>query len=346
MTGTLLAERVVEDCPVLRALEVRKQPAVFQPNDWDFPSSIEGQFDLFARFKGEDHPPAYRRVSENWELRQPIDMLNCMGFDNFALEWGFRHAATELLFENKVKGRRASIVGVRLFFEAPLEERYTKNLGKHSIQISINLHWNGQQSDRLRVWLLDRWCENGQTNREGLYSVNVNHSKSLIDHVDKREIYCRIEEHLQWKSDLSTVKLARPIEAELVRLFQGHTDNVKPYLDNNSDNPLAQETFDIGCRDLVHHDLDSALPDEGSGISKGNRVITWYRSYDGETPYISRRLLNRIGEAINAESLRSTWGGDSLLDLTNVVTRMYCQGDKVLSAAAERRFEALVSSYN
>ena len=226
----LTAKAVIENDPVLAGLRVVKSPGVFTFRDLMYAGpqrrEIEGQYDLCAEIDGVLQPPAFRRVTKNWKARQPAEILEAIGFDEFSQAWGFRHTETELLKEN-TRSKTPSITGVKLLFEADLEERYTNNLGAHSVMISITLHWSGITSDKVRVWLLDRWCTNGMTSRRGLYSVSVNHSKLLKNYVDKNKIYAAIEEHLKWKEELASIPLERTLGAELVRLIEGDRACIK-----------------------------------------------------------------------------------------------------------------------
>jgi len=348
MNATLTSESVVQDCEILSGLTVQKTPAVYEPVSGDYPVPVKGQNDLFCSINGKTYRPAYRRVTDNWELRQPIELLQAMGFDNFSNEWGFRHERTDLVYENKSAKEESSVTGVKLLFTADLEERYTKNLGKHSINFSIQLSWNGCQADKIRVWLLDRWCSNGQTKRTGLYCVGVNHSKNLVDYVDQQEIYSRIEEHLAWKSSLADIKLTRPLEAEVVRMLEYNNDNLIRF---TAATPDRTKYVDDVIQELCHQDFEWRKPwKHDEKLSQSMRVLSFPREEDMPEgcyyPAVSRRRLTKVGTAVVEESRRSTWKGDTMLDLQNVLTRMYCQDDKVMTAALEKQFDQLVESYN
>lgn len=353
MNATLTSESVVKDCEVLSKLEVRKNRAVYEPTDLKFGTPLEarylrGQYDLLCKIGDKIYPPAFRRVTEHWQLRQPIELLQAMGFDNFSQSWGFRHVRTDLVYENRSAKGESSVTGVKLLFTADLEERYTKNLGKHSIWFSISLSWNGCQADKIRVWLLDRWCSNGQTTRNGLYCVGVNHSKNLVDYVDQSEIYSRIEEHLEWKSSLAHVKLKRPLEAEVVRMLEHNNDNLTRF---TAATPDRTQYIDSVIQELCHQDFEWRKPTKNDpNLSQSMRVLSFPRDEDMPEgcyyPAVSRRRLTKVGTAVQQESARSTWRGDTMLDLQNVLTRMYCQDDKVMTAALENQFNQLVESYN
>lgn len=352
MSAILTAESVVKDCDVLSQLEVRKNRAVYEPTDLNFGRPLEarylaGQYDLLCKIGDTVYPPAFRRVTKHWQLRQPIELLQAMGFDNFSESWGFRHESTDLVYENKSAKKDSSVTGVKLQFTADLEERYTKNLGKHSINFSIQLSWNGCQADKIRVWLLDRWCSNGQTKRNGLYSVNVNHSKNLTDYVDQHEIYSRIEDHLEWKSSLAHIKLARPLEAEVLRMLEYKNENLIRF---TAATPDRTEYVDHVLQELCHEDFEWRKPwKQDKKLSQSMRVLSFPRDEDMPEgchyPAVSRRRLTQVGTAVQQESARFTWRGDTMLDLQNVLTRMYCQDDKVMTAALEKQFNQLVKSY-
>lgn len=358
MSAILTAESVVEDCDVLSQLEVRKNRAVYEPTDLNFGTPLEarylpGQYDLLCKIGDTVYPPAFRRVTEHWQLRQPKELLDAMGFDKFSNEWGFRHVETRLMYENKRKGETPSVTGVRLFFEADLEERYTENVGPHSIRFSVALSWNGMASDKIRVWLVDRWCSNGMTSRTGLYSVNVNHSKNLTDYVDKARIYAAISEHLEWKVSLADIQLGRPIEAEVIRLLEHDNQRIKDFDKFGKDNPRLRY-LDLNIASLCHEDNEFFRPlRTDPDLSQSMRVLTWdtpttdrLPTVDAQPPAVSRRRLTQVGEAVSQESERSTWTGRNMLDLSNVLTRIYCQDDKVLTKTLETQFNQLVKSYN
>lgn len=340
---------IVEQCETLRGLVVHKRPAQYRPDMLEDVVPIPGQNDLYCTMNGEPSLPAYRRVSDNWQVRQPLELLEAMGFNDFSEAWGFRHSRTELQYENS----RESVTGVQLLFSADLEERYTKNLGKHSINFSLSLSWNGCHADKIRVWLVDRWCSNGQLGRQGLYCVGVNHAKNLTDYVDKAEIFSRIEEHLKWKNSLEDVKLNYPLEAEVVKLLEHNNTALHDHLQKESASPGTRAEpngyLHGVIRDLCHTDQAWRKPwDNHPTLSKAMRIISFCpvkrRAYG--QPAVSRRRLNQVSEAVQQEAARETWRGDTMLDLSNVLTRIYCQEAAQMPKKIEEQFNQLLKSLN
>lgn len=371
MTATVTSKQLIENCTKLKNLEVKMVPSIFTSVNtdsypyWPSVNTCKDRFDLLAQTKCEEtgevkiNEPASRRVTGNWDLRQPLDMLKAIGFDEFAGHWDFMHKKTEYLYEGRKGNSHRPIVGVRIVLVSPLEEYYTKNLGPHSLEVEMDLYWNGSHSDKLRVDVRELWCTNGCTRRNGLYYVAINHKKKLMDSVDNMEIQRVIWNELEWKRTMADIPLEDPLEVELVDIYKWDTDGVRDVIDLGAGQPdvLNRIKYTQGIQGVFASpsaEVYQCTESEKDTIGSRNRVfLRGYqlpeedRSVDKPDPvgYLSSRFINKMNTAIEQESQKDTWRGNTLLDLHNVVTRASATEGNKVSASLEQSIDRVFNKY-
>lgn len=363
MTATVTSKQLIENCTKLKSLEVKMVPSVFTTTGlWQNVNTCKDRFDLLAQTKCEEtgevkiNEPASRRVTGNWDLRQPLDMLKAIGFDDFAGHWKFIHKKTEYLYEGRKGNSHRPIVGVRIVLVSPLEEYYTKNLGPHSLEVEMDLYWNGSHSDKLRVDVRELWCTNGCTRRNGLYYVAINHKKKLMDSVDNMEIQRVIWNELEWKRTMADIPLEDPLEVELVDIYKRDADGIRDIIGalKHTDSSMRYKQGIQGVFASPSAEVFQCTDSEKDTIGARNRVfLRGYQVSSEDRPldkpdpvgYLSSRFINTMNRAIEQESQKDTWRGNTLLDLHNVVTRASATEGHKVSASLEQNVDRVFNKY-
>jgi hypothetical protein len=344
---TLACEILESSC--LKGVSLYKEQSVYKGADGSI-NTNRGQYDLGVQRFGR-YGPASTRVTKSYELRQPTQILDAIDVNRLQME--FDLGLSKVDFKKQQNG---SPVGVVISLEKVLDEEWqegdTMQLGNHSLNIDIGVNFDGKSSDNFKAYIVDCWCTNGCTRKNGIFSGTSKHHSGLLDRLDGTTLREKVREHLNWKLSLSHQPLEETLLVSTLKVLTKEKDSLHDFLYGIDSTAIAKAVHDTFEAEREGRSLSRINPEHPRSRSVITDEKSWkYRGWE-DGVLLGTQTINKIALGIEVEDTRGREDGSSRhdfdaptrLDLLNVVTRIAAQGSGYLTGEQNTRLDAIIGS--